>query len=84
MRGRPRKNDIPSSEDENVLTMYFQGASLENLAKMYDVTPYVVKQLLLDYDVDIRPQGRPRQEEAREANRIFNELTAPLGGNNGS
>ncbi len=61
MRGRKRRNDIASREFDNVVHMYRkEGASLKQIASFYDVTPYVVRDVLVGMGVEIGPRGRPR------------------------
>ena len=61
MRGRKRRNDIASREFDNVVHMYRkEGASLKHIAHTYDVTAYVVRDVLVNMGVDIGPRGRPR------------------------
>ena len=69
MRGRKRKNDIPSREFENVVSLYKNKISLKQIAFDYDVTAYVVRGLLVDMGVKIARRGRrkvkPRIGEIR-------------------
>lgn len=58
MRGRKRRNDIPSSEFENVVSLYKNKISLKQIAFDYDVTAYVVRGLLVDMGVKIARRGR--------------------------
>jgi hypothetical protein len=58
MRGRPRKNNIPDDKVALVADQYRHGASFRELAHKYNVTPYVIKEALLDMGVKIRRQGR--------------------------
>ncbi len=60
MRGRKRRNDIPSSEAENVVSLYKNKISLKQIAFDYDVTAYVVRGLLVDMGVKIARRGRRR------------------------
>ncbi len=61
MRGRKRRNDIASREFDNVVHMYRkENASLKQIAHTYDVTAYVVRDLLVGMGVSIGPRGRPR------------------------
>jgi len=61
MRGRKRRNDIASREFDNVVHMYRkENASLKQIAHTYDVTAYVVRDLLVGMGVEIGPRGRPR------------------------
>ncbi len=61
MRGRKRRNDIASREFDNVVHMYRkENASLKQIAHTYDVTAYVVRDLLVGMGVAIGPRGRPR------------------------
>ena len=61
MRGRKRRNDIASREFDNVVHMYVnENASLKQIAHTYDVTAYVVRDLLVGMGVEIGPRGRPR------------------------
>jgi len=61
MRGRKRRNDIASREFDNVVHMYRkENASLKQIAHTYDVTQYVVRDLLVGMGVEIGPRGRPR------------------------
>jgi hypothetical protein len=85
-KGRPRRNSIPEEDWEKVVKMYEQGASLKNIAKLYDCTPYIVKGVLYYHDVKIRPQGRPPKDSPiAEVNfKLLNILTNPVGGNDGS
>ena len=59
MRGRKRRNDIDSSEFENVVTLYKNKISLKQIAFDYDVTAYVVRDVLVGMGVEIGPRGRP-------------------------
>lgn len=61
MRGRKRRNDITSREFDNVVHMYVnENASLKQIAHTYDVTAYVVRDLLVGMGIKIGPRGRPR------------------------
>ena len=59
MRGRPRKGDIPVDEHTTAVQMYQdQWYSLKDIAHSYNVTPYVLRILLVDMNVEIRSRGR--------------------------
>ena len=59
MRGRKRRNDIASREFDNVVHMYRkENASLKQIAHTYDVTAYVVRDLLVGMGIKIGPRGR--------------------------
>lgn len=61
MRGRKRRNDIASREFDNVVHMYVnEKASLKHISHVYDVTQYVVRDLLVNMGVEIGPRGRPK------------------------
>ena len=59
MRGRKRRNDIPTDEFENVVSLYKNKISLKQIAFDYDVTAYVVRDVLVGMGVEIGPRGRP-------------------------
>ncbi len=59
MRGRKRRNDIDSSEFDNVVSLYKNKISLKQIAFDYDVTTYVVRGVLVGMGVEIGPRGRP-------------------------
>lgn len=58
MRGRPRKNDIPDEDIDVVIDIYKSGKGLDHIAKMFNVTPYLVRKVLTSEGVKIRRQGR--------------------------
>ena len=71
MRGRKRKNDIPSSEAENVVSLYKNKISLKQIAFDYDVTAYVVRHLLVDMGVKIARRGRRKVKKTEAIAKPF-------------
>jgi hypothetical protein len=59
MKGRPKKNVIPSDEYETVKVLYLEReASLREIARFFDVTQYEVTNVLLTLEVPLRRRGR--------------------------
>ena len=59
MKGRPKKNVIPSDEYETVRVLYTdRDASLKEIAKFFDVTQYEVTNVLHSMDVPLKRRGR--------------------------
>ena len=67
MRGRKRRNDIPTDEFENVVSLYKNKISLRQIAFDYDVTTYVVRDVLVGMGVEIGPRGRPWKDKNVDA-----------------
>ncbi len=89
MRGRPRKNIVPYDKHESVVFDYMaRKTAIHTLANQYNVTTYVIREILADANVPIRPRGQPRKETAFEYNarkaayeaaNVDDNLTKPLG-----
>lgn len=77
MRGRPRKNDIPSEDIELVAELYADGLSLKDLARQFNVTSYVVREALTGQGVEIRRRGRvdgfKPKKKPKEETTLFDE-----------
>ena len=59
MKGRPKKNVIPSDEYETVRVLYTdRDASLKEIAKFFEVTQYEVTNVLHSMDVPLKRRGR--------------------------
>ncbi len=79
MRGRKRRNDIASREFDNVVHMYVnENASLKQISHVYDVTAYVVRDLLVGMGVEIGPRGRPRVKRVLRIEEDSLEQPSPL------
>lgn len=72
MRGRPRKNSIPPDSYKDVVGYYtVLNKTLQEIADVFGVTQYAVRNVLKEYGVTTRPRGaRPKVVETG--------LTGPL------
>ena len=62
MRGRPRKNVVPYDKHPSVVFDYMaRKTALETIAKQYNVTRYLIKEILARANVPIRTRGAPRK-----------------------
>lgn len=60
MRGRPAKNRIPEDQYEEVGKMYQQLNSIKDIATVFWTTDYMVRKVLFELEIPLRPRGRPR------------------------
>jgi len=77
MRGRKRRNDIDSSEFDNVVSLYKNKISLKQIAFDYDVTAYVVRDVLVGMGVKIGPRGRPWKKGKVIETDLFTKVIKP-------
>lgn len=77
MRGRPRKNSIPFDKYDDVVNYYtVLNKSIQEIADVFNVTTYIVRGVLFDKGVQIKPRGRFKDNVKMVL------VTAPLGDKN--